>query len=270
MENKIKYTPFLRWAGGKRWLVFKYSHFFPKEYNCYIEPFLGSGSVFFHLIPNNAILSDYNQDLITTYQVIKEYPNELLKVLKRHARRHSKEYYYEIRSKKLRSKIEISARFIYLNRTCFNGIYRVNQQGGFNVPFGERYNVLLDTDDFIGISNLLQNKEIICSDFEKTIQRAEEGDFLFIDPPYTVTHNNNGFVQYNEKLFSWEDQVRLAKCAIDAKNRGVLVLLTNANHQKIQELYKDNFELVEVSRYTSISGKAKSRKSYGELLIKSY
>lgn len=267
---KKKYTPFLRWAGGKRWLVYKYSHLFPKEYNTYIEPFLGSGSVFFHLTPRNAILSDYNKELVTTYQVIKEYPTELLKALKRHNAQHSKEYYYLVRAKNPRSKIEISARFIYLNRTCFNGIYRVNQSGKYNVPFGERYKIFLDTDDFIGISKLLKDTELIHSDFENSILRAKKGDFLFIDPPYTVSHNSNGFVQYNEKLFSWDDQVRLAKLTIEAKNRGVMVMITNANHKKIQELYKNDFELIEISRYTSISGTAKSRKSYSELVIKSY
>jgi DNA adenine methylase len=221
-------------------------------------------------LPRKAILADLNSELITTYQAIKENPEEAIKVLKKHSKKHSKEYYYEIRDKKPRSQREIAARFIYLNRTCFNGIYRVNSKGKFNVPFGEKYNVFQKDDDFHKTSQILQNTEIIHSDFEQIIDRAENNDFLFVDPPYTVTHNNNGFVQYNEKLFSWDDQVRLANKLIEAKKRGVLVMATNANHAKIRELYEKHFNLVEVSRYTSISGLAKNRKSYSELVIKSY
>ncbi|MCX6077858.1 MAG: Dam family site-specific DNA-(adenine-N6)-methyltransferase [Campylobacterales bacterium] len=265
-----KQSPFLRWAGGKRWLTSKYSDLFPKEYNTYIEAFLGGGSVYFHLEPKKAILSDLNYELITTYQAMQENPSKILKVLKKHSKKHSKEYYYEIRDKKPRAQIEIAARFIYLNRTCFNGIYRVNSSGKFNVPFGERYKIFLQNDDFIKISDSLKNTEIIHSDFETTIDKAQKNDFLFIDPPYTVTHNNNGFVQYNEKLFSWDDQVRLANKLIEAKNRGVLVMATNANHERIRELYEKDFSLLEVSRYTSISGLAKNRKSYSELVIRSY
>lgn len=265
-----KSSPFLRWAGGKRWLTSRYADLFPNKYNTYLEAFLGGGSVYFHLAPQKAILTDINNDLIITYQAIKENPEQLLKALKSYTKKHSKEYYYEVRDKNPRTRIEIAARFIYLNRTCFNGIYRVNANGKFNVPFGERYNILFENDDFFKISETLKNTEIIHSDFEKTINLAQKNDFVFIDPPYTVTHNNNGFVQYNEKLFSWDDQIRLANKLIEAKNRGVLVMATNANHEKVRELYEKDFNLVEVSRYTSISGLAKNRKSYSELVIKSY
>lgn len=265
-----KYIPFLRWAGGKRWLVNNYAHFFPQKYNKYIDPFLGGGSVYFFLSPEKAILSDYNKELITTYNAIKDEPLKMLQAYKRHVKKHSKEYYYLIREKQPKSQAEISARFLYLNRTCFNGIYRVNSQNKFNVPFGEKYKMFFETDDFLGISDYLKNAEILYSDFEETIEQAEKGDFVFADPPYTVTHNNNGFVHYNEKLFSWEDQIRLAKKLIEAKKRGALVLATNANHEKIRELYEENFDLIEVSRYTSISGLSKNRKSYSELVIKSY
>lgn len=267
---KIKYTPFLRWAGGKRWLISKYSDLFPTKYNTYIEAFLGGGSVFFYLSPQKAILSDINHELITTYQIIKEKPVQLIQALTRHSNNHSKEYYYIVRDQNPKSKLDVGARFLYLNRTSFNGIYRVNSKGKYNVPFGEKYKIFLDSDNFMQTSELLKNTEIVHSDFENIIDRAEENDFVFVDPPYTVTHNNNGFVQYNEKLFSWDDQVRLANKLIEAKKRGVLVMATNANHEKIRELYANDFNLVEVSRYMSISGVAKNRKEYSELVIKSY
>ena len=265
-----KQIPFLRWAGGKRWLVSKHMDLFPKTYNRYIEPFLGGGSVFFRLLPKKAILADLNSELITTYKTIQEDPDLLIKTLKKHANKHSEEYYYHMRNKQLRSQKEIAARFIYLNRTCFNGIYRVNKQGQFNVPFGKKEKILLETDNFHAVSHTLRNCQIVHSDFGDIIDVAEAGDFLFVDPPYTVAHNNNGFIQYNEKFFSWDDQVRLSEKLLEAKNRGVLIMMTNANHKNVRELYEKNFNLLELSRYTSISGVAENRKSYSEIIVRSY
>jgi len=269
-KNKLEQIPFLRWAGGKRWLVSKHMDLFPQKYNKYIEPFLGGGSVFFSLQPKSALLSDLNSKLITTYQFIQQDPDLLIKTLSKHSKKHSKEYYYYIRDRNPYSKKEIAAQFIYLNRTCFNGIYRVNKKGKFNVPFGKKDKVFLDTDNFHNISTILQNCEIIHSDFAATIDSAKKNDFLFVDPPYTVAHNNNGFIQYNEKFFSWDDQIRLSKKLLEAKERGVLIMMTNANHKNIKELYEEHFNLLEVSRYTSVSGLSKNRKSYSELIIRSY
>ncbi len=272
MKNKnVKNPlPFLRWAGGKRWLISNYKNLFPTEYNTYIEPFLGSGRVFFHLSPSKAILSDLNSELITTFKALKNDPSSILTSLKKHAQKHNQEYYYNMRNKNPRCEREIASRFIYLNRTCFNGIYRVNSKGKFNVPFGKKENVILPTDNFFETSSILQNVELLNCDFAKVIDKAKENDFLFVDPPYTVAHNNNGFIQYNEKLFSWEDQIRLSEKLIEAKSRGVLIMLTNANHKEIKKLYENDFNLLEVSRYTSISGQSKNRKSYSELIIMSY
>ena len=189
--------PFLKWAGGKRWLVQNHSDLFPNKFNRYIEPFLGSAAVFFHLQPNEAILSDANGRLIETYQSIKENYKLVEKYLRQHQRAHSNEHYYETRAKLFHSKFTRAAQFIYLNRTCWNGLYRENKKGIFNVPIGTKTNVLLRTDDFAAVSNILNNATLKNQDFEKTISLAEEGDFIFVDPPYTVAHNNNGFVKYN-------------------------------------------------------------------------
>jgi DNA adenine methylase len=157
---------------------------------------------------------------------------------------------------------------IYLNRTCFNGIYRVNCKGEFNVPMGTKTSVVLDTDDFETISKLLQNVALTVGDFSEVISQANVDDFIFADPPYTVRHNLNGFVKYNEKLFSWEDQERLAQELVQAKERGAKIMMTNANHKCIRELYGDmGFKFKTVSRYSPIAASSDNRKQFEELII---
>ncbi|MEK5332731.1 MULTISPECIES: DNA adenine methylase [unclassified Lysinibacillus] len=261
-------TPFLTWVGGKRWLTNSHNSLFPEKFNVYIEPFLGSGSVFFYLKPEEAILGDLNPDLILAYQALKTNYFEVQDKLRYHHRHHNKEYYYKMRKYKPRKLAYKAARFIYLNRTCFNGIYRVNRNGEFNVPIGSKKNVLLDTDDFQRISNVLQNTELVYSDFENLIDRAQSNDFIFIDPPYTVNHNNNGFIQYNEKLFSWEDQVRLCNALVRARERGAKILATNANHESVRELYENaGFSCSVLSRFSGVSSNNKGRSNFEELII---
>ncbi|VXA93835.1 Site-specific DNA-methyltransferase (adenine-specific) [Exiguobacterium sp. 8H] len=263
-----KAIPFLRWAGGKRWLINQHHDLFPVEYNTYYEPFLGSGAVFFYLQPEKAILNDTNKDLIDSYKAIKSRWKSVYTLLSEHHEKHCPSYYYDIRSTSYHSLEERAAKMIYLNRTCFNGIYRVNRKGEFNVPIGSKTQVLLDTDDFQNVASSLKNVELLNCDFEKIINLSKEQDFVFVDPPYTVRHNSNGFVKYNEVLFSWEDQERLAKCLIKAKNRGVKILLTNAAHPSIRQLYESaGFNIQHVSRYSSISANKNSRSDYKEYLI---
>lgn len=260
--------PFLKWAGGKRWLVRDHPEIFPKEFNTYIEPFLGSGSVFFHLQPQNALLADANKELITTYRALRNRNRKVEALLQDYHQQHSEEFYYFMRKQTPSKQEEIAARMIYLNRTCWNGLYRVNLSGKFNVPKGTKKNVLLDTDDFRATAKLLRRSAVAHSDFEAIVDAAQEDDFVFIDPPYTVKHNLNGFVKYNEKLFSWDDQVRL-KHAIDrATERGAKVLLTNANHDSILDLYKDYVQHSTLSRNSVLSGKSEHRGKYEELTIK--
>jgi len=247
-----------------------HSHMFPPQYNRFIEPFLGSGAVFFSLQPNKSILSDINEDLIETYQAVKYYASEVQELLENYHKNHSKEYYYEMRASKPNSLVCKAARFIYLNRTCWNGLYRVNLKGKFNVPIGTKKNVILDSDDFHNVANLLANSDIISCDFEATIDRAEANDLVFIDPPYTVKHNNNGFIKYNEKLFSWDDQVRLKGAVKRAVARGAFVLLTNAKHSSIENLYEGVGEHISISRASVISGKVSARGKYDEIIVKCY
>lgn len=260
-------TPFLKWAGGKRWLVRTQPDLFDIEYNDYYEPFLGGGAVFFHLDPSKAILSDKNEHLINLYNQIKLAPKELHEELQRHQDLHSKEYYYFVRSSRLDCPTKRAAQFLYLNRTCWNGLFRVNRKGEFNVPIGTKNNVIIPDENFEEISKRLKNAQIIASDFEATIDRAQKGDLLFVDPPYTVKHNNNGFVKYNESIFSWGDQERLAASLKKADARGVKIISTNADHDSVRSLYEGKLNIHTVSRASILAGKSSARTSTTEILI---
>ncbi|RQH04752.1 DNA adenine methylase [Paraburkholderia dinghuensis] len=265
---KKEIVPFLKWAGGKRWFVQSHADKLPRTFNRYIEPFLGGGSVYFYLKPRNAILGDLNPDVVAAYQGIKENWQSLRTSLLSRQKKHSDEYFYKTRAKTPASLTERAARMIYLNRTCFNGIYRVNRNGQFNVPRGSKNEVLLDSDDFKGASDLLADAVIRLADFEVLINEATDGDLIFADPPYTVRHNYNGFVKYNEVLFSWADQERLAKALIRARERGAQIVATNANHHSVRGLYDiEGFELHAVSRFSSISAAGASRRQFEELVI---
>jgi DNA adenine methylase len=264
-------TPFLKWPGGKRWFIAKHTDLLPKKFNRYIEPFLGSGSVFFYLQPQKALLGDVNTELIVAYQGIKDNWASLAARLQTHQKKHGEKHYETVRAIEPDDSIERAARLIYLNRTCFNGIYRVNLKGKFNVPKGTRNSVLFDTDDFEGVSRLLANAEIRASDFEVLINEAKRNDFVFADPPYTVRHNLNAFVRYNERLFSWDDQVRLADALARARSRGAKIVSTNANHQSVRNLYEERgFVLKTVLRFSSISADPRNRKQFSELVILDY
>jgi DNA adenine methylase len=260
--------PFLKWPGGKRWLVSKYSHLFPEKFETYIEPFLGSGSVFFYLLPQKAILGDANAELMATYSGLRDDPFAVEDALLAHEMNHCGSYYYSVRDSRPRTSQMKAARFIYLNRTCFNGIYRVNRDGEFNVPKGTKSAVLFDDDDFDKASEALSRAQIHVSDFEALVDKAGPNDFIFADPPYTVRHNSNAFIKYNENLFSWTDQVRLADALARARDRGSEVMVTNANHHAVRSLYKDrSFFLRSISRFSSISADPRRRNQFEELIV---
>lgn len=270
MEVKEKISPFLNWAGGKRWLVENNHLCLPPTFNNYIEPFVGSGAVFFHLSPKKSIISDSNTNLIDTYIAIKKDWKAVYKYLELFQGQHCSEFYYNTRNTIAMNKFEKAAIFIYLNRTCWNGLYRVNKKGVFNVPIGTKKNVTQSIDRFDKVSALLQNTIVISCDFEETIKKAKKNDFLFIDPPYTVNHSKNGFLKYNEKLFTWEDQVRLRNLVLKAKKRGAYIFITNAYHKSIEDLYKDDFIIKEVKRKSVISANSKYRNICSEYIIRSY
>ena len=261
-------VPFLKWAGGKRWLASSTTQFAPENFNTYIEPFLGSAAVFFSLNLRQGILSDLNGELINTYQAIRDDYKKIIALLRAHDRKHSHDYYYKVRSAKPRTSHTRAARFLYLNRTCWNGLYRVNLKGEFNVPKGTKDRVLLETDDFEKIAWRLAKAHIVCQDFEKTIDMAEQGDFVFIDPPYTVKHNLNGFIKYNETIFSWNDQLRLRDAVARALKRGAQITMSNADHESIRLIYADLCDIETVERTSVIAGNSVHRKKTSEALMR--
>lgn len=263
-------SPFLKWAGGKRWFVRQHGRIFPQTYNRYFEPFLGGGAVFFYLRPRDAVLNDVNPEVVAAYQAIKERWVGLKKSLAHHQRSHNADdnYYYDVRAKSPTKLVPRASRMIYLNRTCFNGIYRVNRLGEFNVPRGSKDSVLMETDDFRSMAEVLANADLRVGDFEAIIDEAGEDDLVFADPPYTVRHNLNGFIKYNEVLFSWADQERLARALKRAATRGAKIVATNANHHSVRSLYSSwDFLSRSVSRFSQISADGASRKQFEELLI---
>ena len=263
-------TPFLKWVGGKRWLIETSELRVPARINRYIEPFLGGGAVFCALQPQKAILSDLNGRLIECYEVIRSDPVGLKLAMSTHAAKHSDSYYYEERDRTPNTAVARAAQFLYLNRTCFNGIYRENLRGKFNVPRGSKNSVLLETDDFEGWARALSGADLLVSDFEDTIDKAGEGDFIFADPPYTVRHNKNGFVKYNQKIFSWEDQERLAEALKAAALRGAQFVLTNADHEAVRQLYEGIGSSRAVGRSSVVAASPANRSSTTELLVNSF
>lgn len=261
-------APFLRWAGGKRWLLNKLSEVIGAfEVKGYHEPFLGGASMFFGLNPSGpSHLADLNAELIETYTQVRDHPVAVASLLDKYENR--LDAYYRVRDERPRKALERAARFIFLNHTSFNGIYRVNLDGEYNVPFGNRESPNVPTEqDLLAVAARLAGSTLTVSDFESVTKRVRKGHLVFLDPPYTVAHNNNGFVKYNQKLFSFEDQRRL-KCVIDKiKAKRAFYILTNAAHSSISELFDSDDRKLEITRRNSIGGKAADRGSATEFLF---
>lgn len=259
--------PFLKWAGGKRWLVDRALFNTPRYSGRYFEPFLGGGAVFFHLQPPRAVLADLNSRLIETYVAVRDNWQSVWHTLVEHQSRHSPEHYYLQRAFEYDSQVERAAQFIYLNRACWNGLYRENLRGEFNVPIGTKSTIIFNNDDFASVAHSLRDAQIVCSDFEDIVDKAGEGDLIFIDPPYTTAHNLNGFAKYNQRIFTWNDQVRLRDAAVRALDRNCRIIITNAAHESIYQLYSDHFSILRVPRRSVISGKNTGRQPTEESII---
>lgn len=260
--------PFLRWAGSKRSLLSHVVPILPREYERYFEPFLGSGSLFFLLRPEIAFLNDLNGDLISTFRAVRDGPVAVhaeygkFNVLDR-------EQYYLIRdSTPPTNRYARAARFIYLNRACWNGLYRVNQNGHFNVPYGSPKSASpLDLDNMMDCAKSLRGQVVLSSsDFANVLNDVGPGDLVYLDPPYVTTHNQNGFLDYNRRIFSWSDQVRLADQAHEAVERGAWVIVSNANHEDVRKLYRD-FKHTVISRRSTLASTAAARTRVSESLF---
>lgn len=257
--------PFLKWAGGKRWLFDERFVSNLPAFERYVEPFLGGAAGFFSVRPQRAILADINEEVINLYRVVRDHPVRLEQALRSMQSEHSHEFYYAQRAQSPEGEFERAVRTLYLNRTCWNGLYRLNKGGKFNVPIGTKQTIVFDTDDFVGASRALGKADLKVSDFETVIDQTGKGDLVFVDPPYTVKHNMNGFVKYNEKIFTWEDQIRLRDACVSAHARGAEVIVSNADHESVQDLY-ESFDRQRVTRSSVISGNANARGQATEML----
>jgi len=263
--------PFLKWAGGKRWLIPRLLDRLP-TYNTYYEPFVGSGTLFFALEPEHAVISDSNPELINCYRCIRDHCQSVIKVLKRlHV---NEDTYYRVRDKLYpkADKIKRAAYFIYLNKTCWNGLYRVNRDGRFNVPMGKVNHTVrvFDPQQLITASRLLKRTRLKCCDFENAVKETKAGDLVYFDPPYITTHLSNGFIKYNSKLFHHSDELRLATLAHYLAMKNVSVLVSNASHPLIKQQYDGLFYKTELLRNSLIAADSQRRLMFKELLVTSF
>ncbi len=275
LEKLQKETyPIVKWVGGKRQLMFELLKNMPKNYNRYFEPFIGGGALFFELQPDNAYISDMNEELINLYQVVRDNVDELITDLQKHDI--SKEYFMEIRNIDRTdeyenwSDIQKASRFIYLNRTCFNGMYRVNSQGQFNVPFGHYKNPrILDENNLINCSNLLQKTEIKHADFSEILKKVKKGDFVYFDPPYVPLSETSSFTSYTKDGFDMDMQFKLRDVCDELDSIGVKFLLSNSDTKLVNELY-ENYNIKKVFASRQINANADGRGKITEVLVRNY
>lgn len=259
---EVAIKPFLKWAGGKTQLIPELSKYIPTSFNKYIEPFIGGGAFFFYLNPEKATISDSNEELITTYKAVRDNVEEIIEILDRY--KNEETFFYKIRAlnpSKL-SNTERAARLIYLNKTCFNGLYRVNKKGEFNVPYGKRNGEFLNREQLRDSSEFLQNAKILHSDYLATLKKyAKEGDFIFLDPPYYPVGKFSDFKRYTKEFFYHDDHVILKEEFDRLVRIGCHVLLTNSDHPVVMELYKDyEIKVIETKRLISSNPKTRNGK----------
>lgn len=252
LDQKI-HKPFLKWAGGKSQMLTDIMRLAPKNFNKYIEPFIGGGAVYFSLNHSNSIISDLNEDLIITYQQVKKNVGEVIDILKTY--KNEEEFFYKIRSvnpEKLKDA-ERAARLIYLNKTCFNGLFRVNKKGEFNTPYGKRTGDFLNKENLINASECLKGTNIYHSDYKKVLKKhAKKGDFIFLDPPYQPVSKFSDFKRYTKEQFYENNQIELAELFKELTELGCYVMLTNSDHPFIMDLYKEfRIEIVVTKRLIS-------------------
>lgn len=272
--------PFAKWAGGKTQLLAKLKELMPESYDTYFEPFVGGGALFFDIAPKKAYINDSNSELICVYECFRNDDdfNSLLGLLDEHEKNHSEEYYYSIREMDKNPFFNTlpiyvrAARMIYLNKACFNGLYRVNAKGFFNVPSGKKEKVnTYDKNNMYSIKNYFANNEvnIFNGDYEEVVSHAKAGDFVYFDPPYDTLDDKDSFTSYSKDAFGKEEQKRLAFVFDELTSKGVKVMLSNHNTKFIRELYKDhNIHVIEAKRM--INSNANGRGPIEEVIITNY
>ena len=266
-ENRVK--PVLKWAGGKSGLLSQLIPLFPKTFDRYFEPFLGGGAVFFSLgFTGESFLNDLNPELIDVYETVRDQPMQLMKELDILFQKYSEEFYYHLREQNPESKISRAARTIFLNKTGFNGLYRQNSKGGFNVPFGKREKcpALYERENFLRASSSLQHATLQSVDFEEVINQAGSGDFVYCDPPYEPISPTSSFNSYQGGGFSQAEQIRLKNACMRAQMRGANIVISNSSAAFIKDLFSD-CEVTSISARRAINSKADSRGEIEELAI---
>ncbi|MEG4030003.1 MULTISPECIES: DNA adenine methylase [unclassified Microcoleus] len=279
--------PFLKWAGGKTRLIGQYQPYFPEKFTTYYEPFLGGGAVFFYLAQQHpglqAVLTDINPELINAYRCVRDKVEELILLLQEHQLEHTKDnknYYYSVRSRSYKTDTEKAARLIYLNKTCYNGLYRENSKGEFNVPIGRYKNPNICQADLLrSVSSLLARAQIEVRKFDKILDFAtSREDFVYFDPPYYPISATSNFTAYNRDNFKESEQLKLRDIFAEIAERGVKVMLSNSNCGFIDKIYSDSEvfnrhplpKLIEISASRGINSNSDKRGKIKELLILSF
>jgi DNA adenine methylase len=281
-EEIIKAQPFIKWVGGKRTLVSRLNEMMPPKFNNYFEPFIGGGALLFHLYSEgildnrNKSIFDINSELINTYNIVKNNPIELIEKLKEYKEKHSNEFYYEIRALdrtedyKISNKILRATRFIYLNKTCFNGLYRVNKSGYFNVPIGSYKSPnIADENVILNASKALEDVNIYNSSYKEVLNKAKKGDLVYFDPPYYPLNRTSNFTSYSENDFLEKEQEELLEIFDKLAKKGVFVILSNSDTDYIKDLYKNyDINIVDMNRF--INSKANGRGKVTEVVVRSW
>ena len=281
--NQILMTPkpFVKWAGGKRQLISTLNENLPESFGTYYEPFLGGGALLFHMLTEQnkqkCSISDLNSDLILAYTTIRNRIDDLINSLKNHEKnyhKNSKSYYYSIRESNPRNEIEKTSRLLFLNRTCFNGLYRVNSKGKFNVPLGKYSNPnIVNEDNLRSVSAILQSSKISikCRDFEVVLRDAKRGDFVYFDPPYQPISDTANFTSYTNKDFTHDDLTRLGNLCTNLDMKGCKILLSNSDSKAVADLFSTKpWKISRIQANRSINSNSKKRTGHFELLIKNY
>jgi len=273
--------PFVKWAGGKRQLLPILSQHIPKKFDSYFEPFLGGGAVLFHLISENpkltCFVSDLNSALILSYVTIRDRVEDLILSLENHSKnyfKNPKQYYYKVRESSPKNQIDKVSRLIFLNKTCFNGLYRVNSKGEFNVPLGKYSNPnIVNKENLLAVSHAIQSKNISikCQDFTKALEIAQENDFVYLDPPYQPISHTAKFTSYTNDNFDYEDQERLFVEFEKLDSKGCRVMLSNSKSKEVLDLFSSySNNIIEINSNRFINSDSKKRTGHSELLIKNY
>ena len=273
--------PFVKWAGGKRQLIPTLNENLPTSFGTYYEPFLGGGALLFHILTDRigqkCSISDLNSDLVLAYTVIRNRIDDLITSLKNHERNYrkdSKSYYYSIRESNPRSEVEKTSRLLFMNRTCFNGLYRVNSKGKFNVPLGKYVNPnIVNETNLRSVSHILQSSKtsIQCRDFEAVLRYAKKGDLVYFDPPYQPVSETANFTSYTNKNFTPDDLTRLVKICKSLDEKGCNVLLSNSDSKLVSDMFSEKaWKINKIPANRSINSDSKKRTGHFELLIKNY